>query len=121
MRIEPILSKLLALAGLVALLPWGARAEGPPSPADLVKAELVAEAASIAPGTTLWLDLHLCRVKPGCAHVYWLEPRRRDFLGLPTTIDWETADPDLRPWAHPSGRCRSTLYKMVSAITATPE
>jgi len=91
MRIEPILGRMLALAGLVALLPWGARAEGPPSPADLVKAELVAEAASIAPGTTLWLDLHLA-VKPGW-HVYWQNPGDS---GLPTSIDWKLP-PDFSP------------------------
>jgi len=101
MRIEPTLSRMLAtrmlagrmlaLAGLVALLPWGARAEGPPPPADLVKAELAAEAASIAPGTTLWLDLHLA-VKPGW-HVYWQNPGDS---GLPTSIDWKLP-PDFSP------------------------
>jgi thiol:disulfide interchange protein DsbD len=75
---------MLALAGLVALLSWGARAEGPPAPADLVMAELVAEADSIAPGTTLWVDLHLA-VKPGW-HVYWQNPGDS---GLPTSIDWK--------------------------------
>ena len=84
MRIEPTLNRMLALAGLVALLSWGARAEGPPVPADLVKAELVAEVASIAPGTTLWVDLHLV-VKPGW-HVYWQNPGDS---GLPTSIDWK--------------------------------
>ena len=84
MQIEATLSKLLTVAGLVALLSWGARAEGPPPPADLVKAELVAEAGSVAPGTTLWLDLHLA-VKPGW-HVYWQNPGDS---GLPTSIDWK--------------------------------
>jgi thiol:disulfide interchange protein len=91
MRIEPILSRMLALAGLVALLPWGARAEGPPAPADLVQAELVAEVASIAPGTTLWVDLRL-EVKPGW-HVYWQNPGDS---GLPTSIDWKLP-PDFSP------------------------
>jgi thiol:disulfide interchange protein len=84
MRIEATLSRMLALAGLVALLSWGARAEGPPAPGDLVEAELVAEAASVAPGTTLWLDLHLA-VKPGW-HIYWQNPGDS---GLPTAIDWK--------------------------------
>jgi thiol:disulfide interchange protein len=85
MRIEPALSKILALPGLVLLLSTGGVwAEGPPAPADLVKAELVAEADSIAPGTTLWVDLRL-NVKPGW-HVYWRNPGDS---GLPTSIDWK--------------------------------
>ena len=60
------------------------RADGPPDPNSLVKAELVAETTSLAPAATLWVDLHLA-IKPGW-HVYWRNPG--DF-GLPTTIDWE--------------------------------
>ena len=59
-------------------------ADGPPAPADLVKADLISEAASIAPGETLWVDLHLV-VKPGW-HVYWRNPGDS---GLPTAIDWK--------------------------------
>ncbi len=85
MRIEATLRRISALAGLVALLSSGsARAGGPPAPEDLVKAGLVAEAASIAPGATLWVDLRL-EVKPGW-HVYWQNPGDS---GLPTTIDWK--------------------------------
>jgi thiol:disulfide interchange protein DsbD len=69
------------LAALAAASP--ARAGGPPDPNDLVKAELVGETASLAPGSTLWSDLHL-RIKPGW-HVYWRNPGDS---GLPTTIDW---------------------------------
>ena len=59
-----------------------ASADGPPDPKDLVKAELVAESASVAPASTLWVDLHLT-IKPGW-HVYWRNPGDS---GLPTTID----------------------------------
>ena len=62
----------------------GVRAEGPSDPKDLVKAELVAETASVAPGSTLWVDLHLA-IKPGW-HVYWRNPGDS---GLPMAIDWQ--------------------------------
>src|SRR5207253_8288967 len=65
--------RISAVAGLVALLSTvGARADGPPAPADLVTADLVAEAASITPNATLWVDLQLA-IKPGW-HVYWQNP-----------------------------------------------
>jgi thiol:disulfide interchange protein DsbD len=77
--------KTSALAGLVALLAMGgAHGAGPPAPTDLIKADLVAETASIAPETTLWVDLRLA-VKPGW-HVYWQNPGDS---GLPTAIDWK--------------------------------
>ena len=92
MRIKAHLKRILAFAGLVALIATGdARAEGPPAPADLVTADLVAESASIAPGTTLWLDVRLA-VKPGW-HVYWQNPGDS---GLPTAIDWKLP-PDFSP------------------------
>ena len=69
------------MAALAAASP--ARADGPPVPNDLVKAELVAETVSLAPGSTLWVDLHL-RIKPGW-HVYWRNPGDS---GLPTAIEW---------------------------------
>ena len=76
--------RISAVAGLVALLSTvGARADGPPAPADLVTADLVAEAASITPNATLWVDLQLA-IKPGW-HVYWQNPGDS---GLPTAIDW---------------------------------
>ncbi|HMD64622.1 MAG TPA: protein-disulfide reductase DsbD domain-containing protein [Stellaceae bacterium] len=73
------------LTALVAVLTAAspAHADGPPDPKDLVRAELVAEKASIAPAATLWVDLHLA-IKPGW-HVYWRNPGDS---GLPTTIDW---------------------------------
>jgi len=85
MRITASLRGRSAFALIVALLSaWSARAEGPPAPGDLVKAELVTEAASITPGATLWTDLHL-EIKPGW-HIYWRNPGDS---GLPTAIDWK--------------------------------
>jgi thiol:disulfide interchange protein len=73
-----------ALALLVGLLCASeARAEGPPAPTDLVKAELAAETASISPDAMVWVDLRL-EIKPGW-HIYWQNPGDS---GLPTTIDW---------------------------------
>ena len=55
----------------------------PPPASDLVKPALYAESATVAPGRTLWLDLHLT-IAPGW-HTYWRNPGD---AGLPTTIDW---------------------------------
>jgi len=73
---------VLALTALLSAA--GARADGPPAAGDLVKAELVAETATVAAGTTLWADLHL-DIKPGW-HIYWRNPGDS---GLPTAIDWQ--------------------------------
>src|SRR6516225_10284918 len=72
----------LAVIASLAVAP-AVRADGPPDPKDLVKAELVAETASVAPASILWVDLHLA-IKPGW-HVYWRNPGDS---GLPTAIDW---------------------------------
>ncbi|HEX6441263.1 MAG TPA: protein-disulfide reductase DsbD domain-containing protein, partial [Stellaceae bacterium] len=48
-----------------------------------VTARLVPELAAIAPGTTLWVDLHL-DIAPGW-HTYWRNPGDS---GLPTEIAW---------------------------------
>ena len=78
-RVAPVIALVVALdAGSPT------RADVPPDPKDLVKAELVAEKASVAPGSTLWVDLHLS-IKSGW-HIYWRNPGDS---GLPTTIDWE--------------------------------
>ena len=78
-RVAPVIALVVALdAGSPT------RADVPPDPKDLVKAELVAERTSVAPGSTLWVDLHLV-IKDGW-HVYWRNPGDS---GLPTTIDWE--------------------------------
>src|SRR6516225_8992936 len=73
---------VFALVAAFAAAPGG-RADGPPDPKELVKAELVSETASVAPASTLWADLHLA-IKPGW-HVYWRNPGDS---GLPTAIDW---------------------------------
>jgi thiol:disulfide interchange protein DsbD len=72
----------LALTALLS--PAGAQADGPPAAGGLVKAELVAETATVAAATTLWADLHL-DIKPGW-HIYWRNPGDS---GLPTAIDWQ--------------------------------
>jgi hypothetical protein len=66
---------------LAAALP--ASAAPPVGGAHPVTARLVAEATSVAPGTTLWVDLHL-DIAPGW-HTYWLNPGD---AGLPTEIAW---------------------------------
>src|SRR6516162_5124494 len=76
--VVPALTVIASLAAAPTV-----RADGPPDPKDLVKAELVAETASVAPASILWVDLHLA-IKPGW-HVYWRNPGDS---GLPTTIDW---------------------------------
>jgi thiol:disulfide interchange protein len=84
MRIIAALRPTWVLA-VLALLPTAAvRADGPPAPADLVQAELVAENASISADATFWVDVHFA-IKPGW-HIYWLNPGDS---GLPTTIDWD--------------------------------
>jgi thiol:disulfide interchange protein DsbD len=60
-----------------------ARAASPTAPLDPVAARLLSEAAAIAPGETLWVDLHL-DIAQGW-HTYWRNPGDS---GLPTRIDW---------------------------------
>jgi thiol:disulfide interchange protein len=82
MRIRSILGAvagLLRASGPLAPVALG----GPPAAADLVKPALYAESATVAPGRTLWLDLHLA-IAPGW-HIYWRNPGDS---GLPTTIAW---------------------------------
>ncbi|HTW51167.1 MAG TPA: protein-disulfide reductase DsbD domain-containing protein [Stellaceae bacterium] len=72
---------LFTLAGWA--LAAGSAAAAPPPASDLVKLALYGESATVAPGGTLWTDLHL-RVAPGW-HIYWKNPGDS---GLPTEIDW---------------------------------
>jgi thiol:disulfide interchange protein DsbD len=84
MGISPALGVVPAVVLAVALIAGPpVSADGPPDPKDLVKAELIAETATVAPGSTLWVDLHLA-IKPGW-HVYWRNPGDS---GLPTAIEW---------------------------------
>ena len=78
-RILPALAVMVSLAVAPAV-----GADVPPDPKDLVKTALVAETQSVAPASTLWVDLHLA-IKPGW-HIYWRNPGDS---GLPTTIDWQ--------------------------------
>ena len=74
-----LLSVIAAFA--LAALRCAPAATLPPHP---VSARLVAEARSIAPGGTLWVDLHLDIAKGW--HVYWRNPGDS---GLPTEIAWQ--------------------------------
>jgi thiol:disulfide interchange protein DsbD len=61
-----------------------AQAATPTAPINPVTARLVPETSSIAPGQTLWIDLHL-DIAPGW-HTYWRNPGDS---GLPTEIAWQ--------------------------------
>ena len=75
---------LLSLAVLLGFAVWDAPGEAaPPAVGELVKTELAAETASLAPGKTAWFDVHLV-VAPGW-HIYWRNPGD---AGLPTAIAW---------------------------------
>src|SRR5207237_10226933 len=69
---------------LAAALPASAGSATEPHP---VTARLVPELSAVAPGTTLWVDLHL-GIAPG-SHTYWLNPGD---VGLPTEIDCTLPD-----------------------------
>jgi thiol:disulfide interchange protein len=70
---------LLLMSAPLAPMAFGA----PPLASDLVKPVLYAESTTVAPGRTLWLDLHLA-IAPGW-HTYWRNPGDS---GLPTEINW---------------------------------
>jgi thiol:disulfide interchange protein len=74
-----ILSALIGL--MLASAPLAAAP--PPLASELVKPALYAESATVSPGRTAWLDLHLT-IAPGW-HIYWKNPGDS---GLPTTIEW---------------------------------
>ena len=73
------LAAALAIA-YAAAMPVSAASVADPHP---VTARLVPELAAIAPGSTLWVDLHL-DIAPGW-HTYWRNPGDS---GLPTEIAW---------------------------------
>src|SRR4051794_23912366 len=72
-----------AILGIALAAALPASAAAPANGSHPVTARLVPEAASIAPGTTLWVDLHL-DIAPGW-HTYWRNPGD---AGLPTEIAW---------------------------------
>jgi thiol:disulfide interchange protein len=71
------------MCGLIGALLGAPALAAPPPMDELVKVELAAESASVAPAMTLWVDAHF-RIKPGW-HIYWRNPGDS---GLPTTIEW---------------------------------
>jgi thiol:disulfide interchange protein/DsbC/DsbD-like thiol-disulfide interchange protein len=82
MRIGATLGVVVGLV-LASLVLVPAALGAPPAAGDLVKPALYAETATVAPGHTLWLDLHLA-IAPGW-HIYWRNPGDS---GLPTAIAW---------------------------------
>jgi thiol:disulfide interchange protein/DsbC/DsbD-like thiol-disulfide interchange protein len=83
MRIGAILGGLMAALAVVLAIAAPVCAASPATLADPVAARLVAEAGSVVPGGTLWVDLHL-EIAPGW-HTYWRNPGD---AGLPTEIAW---------------------------------
>lgn len=71
----------------LALLGWalagGFALAAPPQASELVRPALYAESTTVAPGQTVWTDLHLT-IAAGW-HIYWKNPGDS---GLPTEIDW---------------------------------
>jgi thiol:disulfide interchange protein len=80
MRIGAFLG-IVCTAALWLIAP--AQSAEPVAPTDPVVAQLVPEFGVVAPGTTLWVDLHL-DIAPGW-HTYWRNPGDS---GLPTEIAW---------------------------------
>jgi thiol:disulfide interchange protein DsbD len=78
-----ILGGVMLLIALAVGAAAPAEAASPVPLSDPVKARLVAEAAAVAPGQTIWFALHL-DIEPGW-HVYWRNPGDS---GLPTEIAW---------------------------------
>ena len=85
---------------LLALAMWLARVRAAAAaqvPKDLVKAELLADVASVKPGEAFTLGV-LLKIKPKW-HIYWKYPGD---AGLPTTVKWklperaQAAEPELR-------------------------
>src|SRR5204862_7812598 len=76
--------RLAAILAVVLAAALPASAAAPANGTHPVTARLVPEAAGIAPGTDLWVDLHL-DIAPGW-HTYWRNPGD---AGLPTEIAWE--------------------------------
>mgnify|MGYP003580090220 CR=1 FL=1 len=79
MRLTRLLPALLAL-----LLPFGAPSGAQAAdPERYVQARLVSEQASVAPGATVLVGLHM-KIHPGW-HTYWRNPGDS---GIATTIEW---------------------------------
>ena len=79
-----MLRKCALLLGLLGLaLPWSGAAQGKPDGNELVKASLISDASSIAPGQKFRVGI-LYRIEPGW-HIYWKHPGDS---GIPTKIEW---------------------------------
>jgi thiol:disulfide interchange protein/DsbC/DsbD-like thiol-disulfide interchange protein len=79
-----VLRKFALLVGLLGLaLPWFGAAQGKPDGNELVKASLISDASSIAPGQKFRVGI-LYRIEPGW-HIYWKHPGDS---GIPTKIEW---------------------------------
>ena len=101
-----VLGRILSILGVLTALTLAApqAISAPPRATDLVKIELLAEQSAPAPGSTLWLDLHLA-IAPGW-HTYWRNPGD---AGVPTTIAW-TLPPGLQRRRRSSGRFPSDSF-----------
>src|SRR5712692_2432195 len=83
MRVGAALRRTILLVASVLAIAAPAGAASPTTATEPVAARLVPEIRSIAPGGTLWVDLHL-DIAPGW-HTYWRNPGDS---GLPTEIAW---------------------------------
>jgi thiol:disulfide interchange protein/DsbC/DsbD-like thiol-disulfide interchange protein len=79
-----VLRQFALLVGLLGLaLPWSGAAQGKPDGNELVKASLISDASSIAPGQKFRVGI-LYRIEPGW-HIYW---KHSGDSGIPTKIEW---------------------------------
>jgi thiol:disulfide interchange protein/DsbC/DsbD-like thiol-disulfide interchange protein len=79
-----VLRKIALLVGLLGLAsPWSGAAQGKPDGNELVKASLISDASSIAPGQKFRVGV-LYRIEPGW-HIYW---KHSGDSGIPTKIEW---------------------------------
>jgi thiol:disulfide interchange protein/DsbC/DsbD-like thiol-disulfide interchange protein len=79
-----VLRKFALLVGLLGLaLPLSGASEGKPDGNELVKASLISDASSIAPGQKFRVGI-LYRIEPGW-HIYW---KHSGDSGIPTKIEW---------------------------------
>ena len=83
MRVRMMLGRVIVVIAAAWASAAPAYAAGTIGAADPVRARLVPEARSVAPGGTLWVDFHLA-ISPGW-HIYWRNPGDS---GLPTEIAW---------------------------------
>ena len=87
MPLAAVLAQSLVTIATALAIAAPAPADAADLPTNPVAARLIPEAKSIAPGATIWVDLHL-DIIPGW-HVYWRNPGDS---GLPTEIAWTLPD-----------------------------